>query len=252
MKPIGARPLTKDTIAAIRGSWFPREFAPGSGRGTVETPAGELVEGLHPAAWPYELWQKMVEAKAGQYHRPRVEAQRRAHAFSRIIVCASCRRPLRVTSSKGVAYYKDTSLVRGLSCGAYGCLSVKGAVALEQFGAVLASVTLPEQWREAVTTRLQVASTDTTHERTRARRAELEAEQKRLALAFTKGVISEETLDEQVACIRAELVTLPLPQTRDTASLTRAALDAGETLADLASYWGEATAEERRDMVWAC
>ena len=112
----GARPLTKDTIAVIRRSWFPREFAPGSGRGTIETPAGELVEGLHPAAWPYELWQRMVEAKGGQYHRPRVEAQRRAHAFSRIIVCASCRRPLRVTSSKGVAYYKDTSLVRGLSC----------------------------------------------------------------------------------------------------------------------------------------
>jgi transposase len=247
----GSRPLTKDTIAAIRGSWFPREFAPGSGKGTVETPAGELVEGLHPAAWPYELWQRMVEAKAGQYHRPRVEAQRRAHAFSRIIVCASCRRPLRVTSSKGVAYYKDTSLVRRLSCGAYGCLSVKGAVVLEQFGAVLASVTLPEQWREAVATRLQSTTTDTAHERTRTRRAELEAEQKRLALAFTKGVISEETLDEQVGRIRAELVTLPLPQTRDTASVTQAALDAGETLADMASYWGEATAEERRDMVWA-
>jgi DNA invertase Pin-like site-specific DNA recombinase len=247
----GSRPLTKDTIAAIRGSWFPREFAPGSGKGAVETPAGELVEGLHPAAWPYELWQRMVEAKGGQYHRPRVEAQRRAHAFSRIIVCASCRRPLRVTSSKGVAYYRDTSLVRGLSCAAYGCLAVKGAVVLEQFGAVLASVTLPDQWREAVATRLQMASMDTTLERTRARRAELEAEQKRLALAFTKGVISEETLDEQVARIRAELVTLPLPQMRNTASAMQAALDAGETLADMASYWGEATAEERRDMVWA-
>ena len=89
------------------------------------------------------------------------------------------------------------------------------------------------------------------HERTRARRVELEAEQKRLALAFTKGVISEETLDEQVARIRAELVTLPLPQMRDTASAMQAALEAGETLADMASYWGEATAEERRDMVWA-
>ena len=31
----------------------------------------------------------------------------------------------------------------------------------------------------------------------------------------------------------------------------QAALDAGETLSDMASYWGEATAEEWRDMVWA-
>jgi hypothetical protein len=103
-------------------------------------------------------------------------------------------------------------------------------VVLEQFGAVLASVTLPDQWREAVATQLRVASADTTHERTRTRRAELEAEQKWLALAITKGVISEETLDEQVGRIRAELVTLPLPQMRDTTSATQAALDAGETL----------------------
>jgi len=36
-----------------------------------------------------------------------------------------------------------------------------------------------------------------------------------------------------------------------TRRATQAALEAGETLADMASYWGEATAEERRDMVWA-
>ncbi len=64
----GERLLTKDTVAAIRRSWFPREFAPGSGYGTIDTPSGELVEGKHQAAWPYELWQRMVEVKASQYH----------------------------------------------------------------------------------------------------------------------------------------------------------------------------------------
>ncbi|HLY29505.1 MAG TPA: recombinase family protein, partial [Ktedonobacterales bacterium] len=63
----GQRALAKDTIAAIRRLWFPREFAPGCGHGTIETPAGELIEGRHPAAWPYDLWQRIVEAKAGQY-----------------------------------------------------------------------------------------------------------------------------------------------------------------------------------------
>jgi DNA invertase Pin-like site-specific DNA recombinase len=91
----GVRPLTKDTIASIRRTWFPREFTPGSGKGTIETPSGELVEGKHPAAWRYALWHRMIEAKRGQYHRPTREAQRRAHEFSRIIVCAACRRPLR-------------------------------------------------------------------------------------------------------------------------------------------------------------
>jgi len=171
----GARPLTKDTVAAIRRSWFPREFAPGSGLGTIETPSGELVEGKHPAAWPYETWQRMAEAKRGQYHRPRAEAQRRAHAFSRIIVCASCRRPLRVATSKGVASYKDTSLVRRLPCDAYGCLSAPGALVTAQFGALLASVTLPPHWREAVAARCAERTQDAGVERARTRRAELEA-----------------------------------------------------------------------------
>ncbi len=110
----GERPLTKDTVASIRRLWFPREFAPGCGHGTVETPSGELIEGKHPAAWPYDLWQRIVEVKGGQYRRPRQEAQRKARELSRIIICASCHRPLRVTGGYSDTYYKDTSQVRRL------------------------------------------------------------------------------------------------------------------------------------------
>ena len=59
----GERLLTKDTIAAIRRSPFPREFAPGCGHGTILTPSNDLVEGKHQAAWPYELCQRMDEVK---------------------------------------------------------------------------------------------------------------------------------------------------------------------------------------------
>jgi hypothetical protein len=55
----GERLLTKDTVAAIRRLYFPREFAPGCGHGTIVTPSGDLVEGKHQAAWPYELWNRM-------------------------------------------------------------------------------------------------------------------------------------------------------------------------------------------------
>jgi DNA invertase Pin-like site-specific DNA recombinase len=126
----GERPLTKDTIAAIRRSWFPREFAPGCGHGTIDTPSGELVEGRHQAAWPYELWQQMVETKTAQYRRPRKEAQRRPHEFSRIIVCAACRRPLRVARGDGIPYYRDTSEERKLTCSASGRLWIKSAAVL--------------------------------------------------------------------------------------------------------------------------
>ena len=88
-------------------------------------------------------------------------------------------------------------------------------------------------------------------ERAQARREVLEAEQKRVVLAFTKGVLPEAEMDTIVQRIRAELQALPAPEARDTASRIAAAISAGETLEDMASYWNEAEPEERRDMVWS-
>jgi DNA invertase Pin-like site-specific DNA recombinase len=248
----GNRALSKDTIAAIRRLWFPREFAPGAGVGTIETPSGELVPGKHPAAWRYDLWQRMVEAKAGQYRRPRRESRKQAHEFSRIIVCASCHRPLRVQNYPTAIYYRDTSAIRKLECATGGNRLVNSALVVSQFGELLASLALPSEWREAIAQRCQAThgqSGDT--ERAQARRQALEAEQKRVVLAFTKGVLPESDLDTIVQRIRAELQTLPAPETRNTASRIAAAISAGETLADMASYWNEAEPEERRDMVWS-
>ncbi|HLY32085.1 MAG TPA: helix-turn-helix domain-containing protein [Ktedonobacterales bacterium] len=69
--------------------------------------------------------------------------------------------------------------------------------------------------------------------------------------AFAKGYLTEGDLDAQVERIRAELIGLPAPRLRDPEDCTRAAIAAGETLADMAGYWGEAAPEERRDMLWA-
>jgi len=247
----GERLLSKDTIAAIRRMWFPREFAPGSGHGTIETPSGELIEGQHTAAWPYELWQRMVEAKSGQYRRPRAEAQRRPHEFSRIIVCSACRRALRATPYKKTGYYRDTSAERQLPCDAFGSLSVRSSIVVEQFGRLLSSVTLPPAWRDAVAERCAELNYDNGADRMLSRRTELEAERKRLVTAFTKGYLSEHDLDAQVERIRTELQSLPAPEVRTPEECTEAAIVAGETLSDMAAYWNEALPEERRDIVWA-
>ncbi len=248
----GERMLTRDTIAAIRRSWFPREFAPGSGHGTIDTPSGELVEGRHQAAWPYDLWQLMVEVKGGQYRRPSQDKQRQPHEFSRIIVCAACRRPLRVARGDGVPYYRDTSEERKLSCAATGRIWIKSEIVLNQFGALLRSIKLPTAWRESVAKRsIEGTNQSGDVERIRRRRAELEAEQKRLVSVFTKGYMTEHDLDEQMEHIRSELFTLPVPVVRDTEEVVQSAITAGETLADMADYWSEATTEERRDIVWS-
>lgn len=231
--------------------WFPREFAPGCGHGTIETPSGELIEGRHPAAWPYDLWQRMVEAKAGHYRRPNHEPRPQPREFSRIVVCAGCRRPLRVQGQKSGTYYQDTSSLRKLPCPAHGCLSVRSDKLRHQFGNLLASVQLPASWREAIAQRCHDAEPESNSKRTLARIKDLEAEQKRLVAAFTKGYLSEEDLDVQVERIQAELHMLSGSASRDADDYTDAAITAGETLADMASYWSEALPEERRDIVWA-
>jgi hypothetical protein len=69
--------------------------------------------------------------------------------------------------------------------------------------------------------------------------------------AFAKGYLAERDLDAQVERLRAELQELPPPTVRSAQGCTEAAIVACETLADMADYWDEALAEERRDIVWA-
>ncbi len=248
----GARRFTQDTVAAIRRSWFPREFAPGCGHGTIQTPSGELVEGKHQAAWPYELWQRMVEGKSSQYRRPRKEGLRQPREFSRIIVCAACRCPLRVTTSDNIHYYSDTSRTHQVACSTSGSLTVRSQRVIEQFGEVLGSILLPPSWRQAIAELCQEAAEEKENvERVRQRRTELENEQQRVVTDFIKGVISEEELDATMEAIRAELATFPIPEMCSGEERTQAALSVGETLGTLAEYWREATAEERRDLVWS-
>jgi len=246
----GKRPLTKDAVAAIRRSWFPREFEPGCGYGTIYTPAGDKVMGRHQAAWPYELWHRMDEVKAGQYRRPRVEAQRHPHEFSQIIVCAACHEPLRVASSQGVLYYRDTSAERKLNCPARGCLWVKSELVINQLGKILRSFGLPSEWREMIAQSCTAELTENESvERIKHRRLTLEEERKRWVTAYSKGYIAEQEMDVEVKRIQIELLELPVAC--DRVETNPRAISADETLSLLADYWKEATEEERRDIIGA-
>ena len=255
----GERFLTKDTIAAIRRSWFPRELEPGSGFGTIETPSGELVVGKHPAAWPYELWQRMVEVKDMQYRRPTKAARKRPHEFSRIIVCATCLRPLRVTFGNAgksiLPYYRDTSHERKLPCttARAGFRSVRSSLVMMQFGDVLKRVELPDAWREMVTEICQSGGNQNNEEaqRIQRRRTELEERRKRLNMLFLDGHITQDEHNDQMQAIHTELFELSVPLVADVEKLKNMALSAGETLSTIADYWDEALPEERRDIVWS-
>jgi len=114
---------------------------------------------------------------------------------------------------------------------------------------ILGSIELPAAWREAIADKCTAEIIDLEAiEKIRRRRAKLEEERNRLGIAFIKGVITEQDLDAQGERIRAELLMLPLPNENE---IIQAAISAEETLGNLASYWMEATEEERRDIVGA-
>jgi hypothetical protein len=133
-----------------------------------------------------------------------------------------------------------------------GAISVKSSTAIEQFEEILSSVTLPPTWRQVIAQQCAVEDEkDDVTEGVLTRRSHLEAEQKRLVSAFLKGDITEEDLDTQMEQIRSELSELPVPALPDAEEVQPATILAGETLSEMAAYWKEATAEERRDLVWA-
>jgi len=134
-----------------------------------------------------------------------------------------------------------------------GNLTVRSSLVVMQFGEVLRSIELPTSWREVIAEWCSAAAGQEGDEngRIRRRRAELDAEQRRLVALFRKGYISEQDLDAQMEEIRAEQFTLPVLEVKDTQKMTQEALSAGETLAGMADYWSEALPEERRDMVWS-
>jgi DNA-binding CsgD family transcriptional regulator len=112
-------------------------------------------------------------------------------------------------------------------------------------------VLLPNTWREIIAQQCREITHDEGTDQVVALRAELESEQKRLVTAFGKGYITEDELDIEVARIRGELSALPSARSlQDAAGYLQQAIAAGETLADMASRWGNATPEERRDLVW--
>ena len=122
--------------------------------------------------------------------------------------------------------------------------TVRSSLVFMQFGEILRSIELPEAWREAIAERCSEAASEEGDEngRIRKRRAELDAEQKRLINLYRKEYISEQDLDEQMEQIRAEQFTLPVPEVKDTEKMTQEAISAGETLAGMADYWSEALA----------
>jgi DNA invertase Pin-like site-specific DNA recombinase len=247
----GERALTKDTVAAIRRSSFPREFVAGCGHGTILTPTGDYVEGKHVAAWSFELSQRMDDAVKQRRSQTKSARPPTIYPFSRTIVCSACRRQLRAAPAKNILYYKDTSRVRKLPCSAFGCLAVRAEVLTQQFATMLQQVRFPSDWRSEVADHCRgiIASFDSGEPQKR--RQELEAQQSRLIQAYRKGYIDDRQLGEDIAAIRTELARIPMAPLHDVGGIVERALEVGEMLSDLATYWNTASMRRQHEVIAA-
>ncbi len=244
---------------------FPREYAPGSGQGTIITPDGERIEGKHPAAWSWDVWHRMDEARA--LNRKGTHARAPAHGvtrlFSGLAVCASCMRPLHHQLRHGpisgfYSSYHCQATLRGATCtlrtaaqiktgnwGTRGYRGLRSAVLEEQFAALVLDWELRDGWREQIAADVNREENASEREDAVTWRTNLQEERKRVLLQHRYGRIADEEMLEETARIDGLLAALPTPEGR---TVERAAqLTAADTLARMRDYWDHATPEQRSE-----
>lgn len=249
---IGPRPFTKDTIRAILIRPFPREYAPGCGKGTIIAPDGTRVMGQHPAAWPWEMWHRMDEARGQRRGSRGQERAERAWPFSGVIVCAACGNRLRAKhNARSHGYYADDAeRVRKIApCpNGSGKRAVRADMVDQQFADLLTHP-MPADWRKRIAALYAEQTSTTDWGSVEMRRRALEGEKERVKFQHQHGLIADSDLLRERDRIQQALDALP--ELGREAERTAVSLEAGETLAAIADYWHAATDDERVRMVRA-
>jgi hypothetical protein len=263
----GPVPWSKSFLKELLVSPFPREFAPGSGRGTIIAPDGERIEGQHVSTWGWDLWHRMDEARALNTKGTRGRAPSRpgmARMFSGLAVCASCGRLLHHQTRHGTVsgYYSAylcQAVVRGYDCatrtsplktgsrGTRGYRGVRSETLEEQFAALALDWELPADWREQMAAEVNRVQESGKLEEVAQWRASLQAERKRVLLQHRTGRISDDEMLDETARIDGSLATLPAVENWEKERETR--ITAADTLAHQREAWNHARVEQRAELL---
>ncbi len=153
-KRFGARLFNKDTVTAMLRNEFYAKFEAGTSYGIVKYKE-QRFRGLHPAAFTYDEWQQIRAMTQSMFRAStRTEQIKRVYEFAGYISCIHCGLPLRCdtgnTPEHQRSYYRDAAKARKIPCPTGGNLMVRIDLVHEQFGELLKSLTLPENWREII------------------------------------------------------------------------------------------------------
>lgn len=224
------------------------EFAPGCANGTVATRDGVEVEGVHPAAWSRETWQRIQQMNAHLYGKPRATAQwHRAYPLGGLMRCSVCHRRM-IAHSKHAAK-PEVKIYRYYDCYDHDrvrCPSPKTAIPCDiaeaAFGRLLVRLSEHVDWQREL---LRYLDEDPRPAHPTAdQRHTLERQMAALDAKLDMGRITPEAYRRDMRTLQATRATLPPDETdrRDTA------LAGAARIVDVATGWQHATAEQRQEM----
>jgi site-specific DNA recombinase len=252
-KRFGARLFTKDTITAMLKNEFYAAYAPGDDRGIVKY-RDQRHRGLHPAAFTYDEWQRIQAVNHSLYRTAsRTEQVKRVYEFAGYIACIHCGLPLRCdtgnTPDNRRSYYRDAAKTRRIPCPTGGNLMVRVGEVHDQFGELLKSLLLPENWRELIRRDMIAKATvaGTTPEEIEREKERLKLKKMRTVKIYQEGYIDDAEFQGELAAVELALRKLEVPEV-DGVTYGEV-VEAGEHLPGMAALWDVATPQERRDMV---
>lgn len=209
--------------------------------------------GRHPAIITREAYEKAQEATRSRARTPRnflfrkysrtgnpiviTEEQPAYHMLQRIIRCDKCDRPLRISTTKRLRYYREFSADRGLSCD-YAGKCVRMDKIDRNVVELLGQLRLPENWQAEIMRRAK--DKDVIAE-LKARKTDLEDKVRRLDSVYLNGSFDHVAYQEQRTRLLDELNRLSIPDQSSS-------IEHGMVLGNMGEYLSRATATELNEL----
>ena len=243
-KRFGQRLFTSDTVTAMLRTEFyavglrnPFRFSFATARaGRRRGPPGssrarEISTGHCCPSWMLLRWQA-----------------KRFYEFAGYLADIHCGLALRAqgkSTTTDYEYYRDTARERRIPCPAGGHLMLRSDLVRAQFGEMLKSLVLPDNWREVIR-RQMIAEAQTqgilldSMEREKER---LKLKRTRILKQHREGYIDDDEFHGEIAAVELALHQLQTPEVNGVKFGD--VIQAGEHIPGMAALWDEATPDER-------
>jgi site-specific DNA recombinase len=181
----------------------------------------------------------------------RPERSRQTYEFAGYIACIHCGLTLRCQGHSVTKhlYYRDTAKSRRIPCSTEGDLTIRADYARDNFGELLKSLALPENWREIIRRQMlaEARKEGQTEESVEREKERLKLKKVRTIKLYKEGYIEDAEFQGEMAAVELAIRKLNIPEV-DGVTYDEV-IEAGEHIPGMAALWDVATPEERQQML---